>query len=164
MWNKYKYTLLATNIIHHRNIYIILYFVVFVKITAYELEWHCFSIDYFAKDRYTPDPHDSTMAIPCKSLSLSLPACLPIYYISIISLFCLHPPLIFLFNEVIIKVSRPEMNWTCTTHSLIYYYCYFTIHSLCRVSFLYLLFTTFPLTIQIIPSHIQAFSFICNYY
>ena len=27
---------------------------------------NCFSIDYFAKERYTPEPHDSTMAIPCK--------------------------------------------------------------------------------------------------
>ncbi|CAG7732297.1 unnamed protein product, partial [Allacma fusca] len=25
---------------------------------------HCFAIDYFAKERYTPEPHDSTMAIP----------------------------------------------------------------------------------------------------
>lgn len=29
-------------------------------------EYHCSKIDYFPKDEYTPDPNDSTMAIPCK--------------------------------------------------------------------------------------------------
>lgn len=27
---------------------------------------HCFNIDYFPKEEYSPDPNDSTMAIPCK--------------------------------------------------------------------------------------------------
>lgn len=30
------------------------------------VDYHCSKIDYFPKDEYSPDPHDSTMAIPCK--------------------------------------------------------------------------------------------------
>lgn len=30
------------------------------------MDYHCSKIDYFPKDEYSPDPNDSTMAIPCK--------------------------------------------------------------------------------------------------
>lgn len=30
------------------------------------VEYQCSKIDYFPKDEYSPDPNDSTMAIPCK--------------------------------------------------------------------------------------------------
>jgi hypothetical protein len=33
---------------------------------AGEMDLHCFNIDYFPKEEYSPDPNDSTMAIPCK--------------------------------------------------------------------------------------------------
>lgn len=31
------------------------------------VDYQCSKIDYFPKDEYSPDPNDSTMAIPCKS-------------------------------------------------------------------------------------------------
>ncbi|KAJ6638171.1 hypothetical protein Bhyg_10904 [Pseudolycoriella hygida] len=30
------------------------------------LDYHCSTIDYFPNEEYSPDPNDSTMAIPCK--------------------------------------------------------------------------------------------------
>jgi hypothetical protein len=30
------------------------------------MDLHCFNIDYFPREEYSPDPNDSTMAIPCK--------------------------------------------------------------------------------------------------
>lgn len=30
-------------------------------------DYQCSKIDYFPKDEYSPDPNDSTMAIPCKN-------------------------------------------------------------------------------------------------
>ncbi len=32
---------------------------------------HCFVIDYFSNEEYSPDPNDSTMAIPCKALLIN---------------------------------------------------------------------------------------------
>lgn len=31
------------------------------------VDYQCSKIDYFPKDEYSPDPNDSTMAIPCKN-------------------------------------------------------------------------------------------------
>lgn len=36
-------------------------------------EYHCSTIDYFPKDEYSPDPNDSTMAIPCKYQYINCP-------------------------------------------------------------------------------------------
>lgn len=30
------------------------------------VDYHCSKIDYFPKEDYSPEVHDSTMAIPCK--------------------------------------------------------------------------------------------------
>ena len=30
------------------------------------MDLHCFNIDYFPREEYSPDPNDSTMAIPCE--------------------------------------------------------------------------------------------------
>jgi hypothetical protein len=35
-------------------------------LAAGEMDLHCFNIDYFPREEYSPDPNDSTMAIPCK--------------------------------------------------------------------------------------------------
>lgn len=35
-------------------------------IIAGEKEEHCFNIDYFPQEEYSPDPNDSTLSIPCK--------------------------------------------------------------------------------------------------
>ncbi|KAG8255354.1 regulation of AMPA receptor activity protein [Homalodisca vitripennis] len=35
-----------------------------VFVTAGENEMHCTNIEYFSKEEYSPDPNDSTMAIP----------------------------------------------------------------------------------------------------
>jgi hypothetical protein len=35
-------------------------------LAAGEMDLQCFNIDYFPKEEYSPDPNDSTMAIPCK--------------------------------------------------------------------------------------------------
>lgn len=29
-------------------------------------DYHCSTIEYFPNEEYSPDPNDSTMAIPCK--------------------------------------------------------------------------------------------------
>ncbi len=34
--------------------------------TAGESERHCFNIDYFPIEEYSPDPNDSTLSIPCE--------------------------------------------------------------------------------------------------
>ena len=39
-----------------------------VVIIAGEMEEHCFNIDYFPHEEYSPDPNDSTLSIPCKKL------------------------------------------------------------------------------------------------
>jgi hypothetical protein len=36
------------------------------------MDLHCFNIDYFPREEYSPDPNDSTMAIPCKYQTLLL--------------------------------------------------------------------------------------------
>jgi hypothetical protein len=33
---------------------------------AGEHEMQCFNIDYYPREEYSPDPNDSTMAIPCE--------------------------------------------------------------------------------------------------
>lgn len=33
---------------------------------ASKMQYECFNIDYFPSEEYSPDPNDSTMAIPCK--------------------------------------------------------------------------------------------------
>jgi len=81
-------------------------FLIVFPFVAMELELHCFGIEYFAKDRYTPDPNDSTMAIPCKTrallFSLSL---LPCHSATIFRslLYFLSPS-----NEVIINQDPPN--------------------------------------------------------
>ena len=35
-------------------------------------DYHCSKVDYFPHEEYSPDPNDSTMAIPCKCLAVSL--------------------------------------------------------------------------------------------
>ena len=40
------------------------FFIVFVS--AGEQDLFCSNIDYFPNEEYSPDPNDSTMAIPCK--------------------------------------------------------------------------------------------------
>lgn len=42
---------------------------IFFSFSAPESLMHCFFIDYFSKDDYSPDPNDSTLAIPCKCQS-----------------------------------------------------------------------------------------------
>jgi hypothetical protein len=42
-------------------------------ITAGETLYDCNKIDYFSKEAYSPDPSDSTMAIPCKSPNKFIP-------------------------------------------------------------------------------------------
>lgn len=37
-----------------------------ISFTAGEKNFECSKIDYFPKEEYSPDPNDSTMAIPCK--------------------------------------------------------------------------------------------------
>lgn len=32
--------------------------------------WRCSKIDYFPTEDYSPDPNDSTMAIPCEYMDL----------------------------------------------------------------------------------------------
>lgn len=39
---------------------------IFFSFSAPESLMHCFFIDYFSKDDYSPDPNDSTLAVPCK--------------------------------------------------------------------------------------------------
>lgn len=43
------------------------------------MEYECSTIDYFPKEEYSPDPSDSTMAIPCKCFFLSLSLSLFLY-------------------------------------------------------------------------------------
>lgn len=38
----------------------------FLLFTAGEKELQCTNIEYFPKEEYSPDPNDSTMAIPCE--------------------------------------------------------------------------------------------------
>ena len=33
------------------------------------MEYECSSIDYFPNEEYSPDPSDSTMAIPCEYIA-----------------------------------------------------------------------------------------------
>jgi hypothetical protein len=41
-------------------------FIIAFLLAAGEMDLHCFNIDYFPREEYSPDPNDSTMAIPCK--------------------------------------------------------------------------------------------------
>jgi len=41
-------------------------FIIVFLLAAGEMDLHCFNIDYFPREEYSPDPNDSTMAIPCK--------------------------------------------------------------------------------------------------
>lgn len=44
----------------------LLYNFVFCFISAGSTIMKCENVDYFPKEEYSPDPNDSTMAIPCK--------------------------------------------------------------------------------------------------
>lgn len=65
----YVHLFLATSNLHLKHIFFQIYFLFFTFFwygNGVGPDYHCTKIDYFPSDEYTPDPNDSTMAIPCK--------------------------------------------------------------------------------------------------
>lgn len=62
IWKRNFFNILFFNCFERKTLLALCIFCVSAGETFYD----CNKIDYFSKEEYSPDPNDSTMAIPCK--------------------------------------------------------------------------------------------------